>query len=246
MKKHAYLLSTTVLLVCVSAILYSLHYLLFHDAHHIWLYLVGDVAFVPIEVLLVVVVIERLLSMREKQAVMEKLNMVVGAFFSELGTRLLGDLTVAVAARQELKQRLAPHTTWEKNDFVKAQRFAQSFTQELDPIALDLETLRDLLVTKREFLLRLLENPNLLEHERFTDLLWAVFHLEEELSARESLRELPRSDLEHLSGDLTRVYSQLASQWIAYAQHLKSNYPFLFSLLIRTHPFREQPSAVVS
>jgi len=84
------------------------------------------------------------------------------------------------------------------------------------------------------------------EHERFTDLLWAIFHLGEELSARESLEGLPESDLEHLAGDSTRVYSQLASQWIAYAQHLKADYPFLFSLLARTHPLQEQPSAVIS
>jgi len=31
-------------------------------------------------------------------------------------------------------------------------------------------------------LLGLLGNPNLLEHDSFTDLLWAVFHLMEELS----------------------------------------------------------------
>jgi hypothetical protein len=48
-----------------------------------------------------------------------------------------------------------------------------------------------------------------------------------------------------LSGDLTRAYSQLAGQWIVYAQHLQADYPFLYSLLVRTHPLQEQPSAVV-
>ena len=103
-----------------------------------------------------------------------------------------------------------------------------------------------MLAGKREFLLRLLENPNLLEHARFTDLLWAIFHLGEELEARASLQGLPKSDLDHLAGDLTRVYSQLAGQWIAYAQHLQADYPFLFSLLVRTNPLQEQPSAVVA
>jgi hypothetical protein len=32
------------------------------------------------------------------------------------------------------------------------------------------------LLEERDFLLRLLENPTLLEHESFTDLLRAVFH----------------------------------------------------------------------
>ena len=93
--------------------------------------------------------------------------------------------------------------------------------------------------------MRLLENPNLLEHDRFTDLLWAIFHLGEELSARESLEGLPESDMEHLAGDLARVHSQLATEWVAYAQHLKRDYPFLFSLVLRTHPLQDRPTAVI-
>jgi hypothetical protein len=245
MKRHKYLLMTAGLLISVSAALYFLHFLIFQDAHHIFLYLLGDIAFVPIEVLLVVVVIERLLSSREKQIIMEKLNMVIGAFFSEVGTRLLGDLTAGVADRQELSRQLAPKMKWGKGDFAAAGKYAGNFREKLNPEALDLVGLRDLLADKRDFLLRLLENPNLLEHESFTDLLWAIFHLEEELCARESLLNLPPKDREHLAGDLTRVYSRLAKQWIAYARHLQTNYAFLYSLLVRTHPLQDKPSPIV-
>lgn len=57
--------------------------LFFRDPHHIFLYLIGDIAFVFIEVLLVTLIIHQLLSRREKQAMLKKLNMVIGAFFSE-------------------------------------------------------------------------------------------------------------------------------------------------------------------
>jgi hypothetical protein len=76
-------------LIFLSAIFYFIHYAIFMDAHHIFLYLVGDIAFVPIEVLLVTVIIHQLLSAREKNARMQKLNMVIGAFFSEVGMKLL-------------------------------------------------------------------------------------------------------------------------------------------------------------
>ncbi|MCK7537963.1 MAG: hypothetical protein MZV63_46915 [Marinilabiliales bacterium] len=76
-----------------------------------------------------------------------------------------------------------------------------------------------------------MENPTLLEHDRFTDLLWAVFHLVEELEMRpESLEGLPAADYAHLSVDVRRAYSRLAGEWLAYALHLKEDYPFLFSL----------------
>lgn len=37
------------LLVACSALLYMLHFSLFHDARHIFIYLLGDIAFLPIE-----------------------------------------------------------------------------------------------------------------------------------------------------------------------------------------------------
>ena len=109
----------------------------------------------------------------------------------------------------------------------------------------NLEELRSFIIGKRSFLLRLLENPNLLEHDEFTELLWAVFHLAEELSHRESVTGLPETDYDHLAGDIKRAYGLLVREWLSYMEHLKSNYPYLFSLAIRTNPFNPQASVEV-
>lgn len=101
------------------------------------------------------------------------------------------------------------------------------------------------LATERGFLLGLLDNPNLLEREGFTDTLLAVVHLAEELSYRETLAKLPESDLKHLAADLQRAYRLLLAEWIGYVRHLKVHYPYMFSLVVRTHPFRKDGSAVV-
>jgi hypothetical protein len=123
---------------------------------------------------------------------------------------------------------------------------AQSFSYEIKIDVSKLSALRDFLQSKRDFLLRLLENPNLLEHNRFTDLLWAVTHLSEELSFRGAeLEKLPASDYKHLAGDLKRSFCQLTSEWIAYTSHLKDSYPFLFSLAARVNPMNPQASPVV-
>jgi hypothetical protein len=232
-------------LIASSVILYYVHYLIFHDAHHIFIYLLGDVAFVPLEVLLVVIVIERILSGRERRAMLNKLNMVIGAFFSEVGTRLLGELTSAAVGKGQVWEHLAIRATWRPQDFRRAIDFARSFAYEMDPLSVDLVALRDFLASKRSFMIRLLENPNLLEHERFTDLLWAIFHLTEELADRESLDVLSENDRRHLAADMERAYSKLTGEWLAYAQHLQTAYPFLFSLVLRTHPLQEHPSAAI-
>lgn len=231
--------------IASSALIYFIHYQIFHDPHHIFIYMVGDLAFVPLEVFLVVIVIESILARREKQSRMEKLNMVVGTFFSEVGNYLLGDLLTFCTKRREICQHLNVKSEWGKDDFQKARDFTYDMALSLEDIDLGLGRLKSFLARKRGFMLRLLDNPNILEHEYFTSLLWAVFHLDEELESRPSLKDLPRSDLEHLANDIHRVYEQLVMQWLSYLEHLKTEYPFLYSLILRTHPFQEQPSPLV-
>jgi hypothetical protein len=232
--------------VALSAALYFVHYLIFRDIHHIFIYLLGDLAFLPLEVFLVVIVIERILARREQQTMLQKLNMVIGAFFSEVGNHLLRQLLGCFEGREEIGARLAVAQDWTHTDFKRAMDAAGAIAGRPNCLNIDLEKLKMSLVQKRPFLLALLENPNLLEHERFTDLLWATFHLTEELEARESMKDLPAADYEHMSGDIQRVYRHLAGEWIAYVEHLKLHYPFLFSLVLRMHPFREHPSPVVT
>jgi hypothetical protein len=231
--------------LAVSALLYAVHYLIFGDLHHILIYLLGDIAFLPLEVFLVVIVLERILARREKQAVLYKLNMAIGAFFSEVGNALLADLLAYFKNRDEISRRFDVKAGWTDKDHACAADFARRLKIEVDMARLDLGALKQFLSAKRPYLLTLLENPNLLEHDRFTDLLWATTHVDEELEARPRLSDLPKEDLAHLAGDIQRMYDHLAGEWIDHVQHLKSAYPFLFSLVLRTHPFQENPSAVV-
>jgi hypothetical protein len=245
MRRYLNFIILAAILIALSALVYFVHYAIFHDVHHIFIYMVGDLAFLPLEVFLVVIVIERVLARREKQAIMQKLNMVVGAFFSEVGSELLQRLLGCFEKSKDICQHLDIKQDWTHADFKKAISFAGAIDSEPDCSRLDLNGLKKFLVQKREFLLALLENPNLLEHERFTDLLWATFHLTEELEARKSLTDCPQADLGHIAGDIQRVYSQLIVEWLCYVEHLKSKYPYLFSLVARTHPFQEHPSPVV-
>ena len=245
-KRFSFITYLAIGFVALSAILYFVHYLIFQDVRHIFIYMLGDLAFLPLEVLLVVVIIERLLARREMQAKLEKLNMVVGAFFSELGNYLLQDLLKHFDNRVEISGHLNITGRWTKQDFKKAADFAYHLKVDVDCRNIDLGRLKAFLAEKRTFLLTLLENPNLLEHDRFTALLWAVTHLDEELEARTSFIGLPETDLEHLAVDVQRMYDHLASEWLDYVQHLKSKYPFLFSLVLRTHPFQEQQSPIVT
>jgi len=232
-----------ILLILLSAAFYAVHYLIFRDSHHIFIYFLGDLGFLFIEVLLVTMVIHELLSEREKRSMLKKLNMVIGAFFSEVGTELLGLINDFDNNTDKISNHLKVGTEWTTAHFDKIRKILDKREHKIDSMAADMGRLKDLMLSKRQFLLRLLENPNLLEHESFTELLWAVFHLEEELSHRKKVAGLPKSDYEHLSGDIKRAYGLLIREWLSYMQHLKSNYPYLFSLAIRTNPF--DPEATI-
>ncbi len=245
MKKHRFLAAAAVTLLVLSAALYLIHYAVFGDAHHIFIYLVGDLAFLPLEVLLVALIIDRVLEWREKQAMLGKMNMVVGVFFTEMGTRLMRDLLPAFD-RARIMSGLGVSSGWGAGDFRKATEFAENLRPQADCGAIDLEALKSYLHSERDLILRLLENPNLLEHERFTDMLWAVSHVAEELDARPRLRDMPKSDEGHIGQDIGRAFTALVAEWLDYVQHLKAHYPYLFSLVLRTHPLQENPSAVVT
>jgi hypothetical protein len=233
------------LLVMASALFYTVHYFIFHDAHHIFIYMIGDFGFLFIDVLLVLLIIERLLASREKKSILNKLNMVIGTFFSEVGMELLRRFSDFVENAEQLETEVLIDPQWDKKRFAEAQSKAASFKYSIVLDAAKLEGLRDFLKSKHGFLVRLLENPILLENQRFTDLLWAVFHLSEELNFRDSLQTLPKSDLAHLTTDLRRAYSKIVAEWIAYTAHLKGKYPFLFSLALRINPLNPNASPIV-
>jgi hypothetical protein len=235
-----------IVLISLSASVYYIHYLLFHDAQHILMYFVGDVAFVFIEVLLVTIIIHQLLGLREKQALLQKLNMVIGAFYSEVGLALLRMVSAADERSQALAEALVVSNRWTAREFEAAARRLAEQPCAIRLERLSLEELKAFLAEKRNFLLRLLENPNLLEHETFTNLLWAVFHVTEELSYRRSVDALLAGDAAHIAGDVKRAYELLTLEWLSYMKHLQKDYPYLFSLAVRTNPFDPNASVEIA
>lgn len=232
-------------LILMSALGYLIHYLLFRDAHHILIYLVGDIAFVFIEVLLVTLIIHKLLEWREKQSRLEKLNSVIGVFFSEIGTELLSYFSDLDANLDAIRKDLLVSSQWTDKEFQDVTRRLNAYAYRVDPVKLNLEHLKHSVLGKRDVLLLMMGNPNLMEHELFTELLRSVFHLGEELKLRNPVTDLPAVDRQHIAGDTNRVYGLLVREWISYVKHLKNNFPYMFSLAMRTNPFDQTASVIV-
>jgi len=234
-----------VFLAVVSTMLYLLDYFIIGSARDIASSFIGNLAFLPIYVIFVTLIVEQIMRERERQTIMRKLNMVIGVFFSEVGNRLLRELSAYVVMCDDLRCRLQVSGQWKVEDFRRAQDYLASHEPRIDCIGCDKQRLKEYLVSKRGFLVGLLENQNLLEHEQFTDLLWAVFHLMEELEARQSFDNLPQSDIDHINVDIKRAFGYLSREWVIYMKHLKHDYPYLFSLAVRLNPMLEHPDPLV-
>ncbi|MGC2062242.1 MAG: hypothetical protein WA610_04635 [Thermodesulfovibrionales bacterium] len=246
MKRINWYILLALSLVLLSSVIYSMQLMIFRKPGDTFFYMMQDIAFVPIQILIVSLIIERLLNEREKTALLKKMNMLVGAFYSEVGSDLIKYSSGFSADLSELSRHLIVTQQWSGDDFTKARFLAGHANPHLDSRSADLDQLRTFLEGKRGFLLSLLANPNLLEHDAFTDLLWAVFHLLEELTSRNDFKNLPQADYDHLSGDMKRAFTRLLAEWLSYMQHLKQDYPYLFSLAVRLNPLDPKATPVIS
>ena len=110
MKEVKWPLFLAAALVLASVAVYCLQILFFHRTEDTLFYLFQDLAFLPVNALLVVVILDRLLKWHEKQSMLKKMNIVIGVFFSEMGIRLLAMFSSFDKAGQEIRKDLRSGT----------------------------------------------------------------------------------------------------------------------------------------
>jgi hypothetical protein len=246
MNYRTWYLTITIGFISLSVIFYLIQILIFHRPHDTLYYFFQDLSFVPVNVLMVTLILDRLLKKREKQSLLNKMNMVIGVFFNDVGTELIKLIGNFIPNIGEVNSGLQISAKWSDKDF---NAVIKNFNIKHDHFVLSsgkLDVLKAFLQKKEDGLLDMLANPNLLEHDTFTNLLWAVFHVADELAHRPDLSDLPKTDLDHLRGDIVRAYLLIVSEWAAYMRHLKKDYPYLFSLAVRTNPFNPEAEIIVS
>jgi hypothetical protein len=236
-RNSKWLIKIGLVFLVISLGVYYLFYVLFHDSEFIYHHFLIDLGFLPIEVFLVATIFEKLMGRRERQARSDRMHMIIGSFFYEVGTELVRSFASYDSNAKIIGQNLAVHDSCSKADFTRIKQDLNQFSFEADTDALCFVELKGLLSRRRESLLRLMENDNLMESEHFSQLLMAIFHLSEELQLRPDLSNLKKGDSVHLGKDVERVYRLLIEEWIDYLYHLKDSAPYLFSLAVRTNPF---------
>ena len=119
-------------MLLISVVLYGIDYLIFGKPADIGLGFIGNLAFLPIYVLFVTLMIEGVLREREKEALRQKMNMVIGVFFSEVGTHLLRDGSFFLSDKAGLQKQVRITSEWTDRDFSELARYLETAGLRID------------------------------------------------------------------------------------------------------------------
>ncbi|WP_160680434.1 hypothetical protein [Clostridium sp. C8-1-8] len=227
----------------VSLIFYFLQIYIFHDQRDTAFYLLQDLAFVPLQVIIVTILIDQIVKYKEQQDNFKKISVVIGAFFTETGVNAIRNLSAFNLNFHEICKNLSIGDNWTDKDYNNAIKEFKELNITIDSKASDLKLLKEFIFSNRQNILTMFENKTLLEHNNFTDMLWSLYHIYDELNFRDNLYDLEEEDFLHLSIDIKRCYQLMVVEWLNYMSHLKTEYPFLYSLAVRKNPFSDKALA---
>lgn len=237
MKAKLTMKQLVLLMISCSLAMYLLHYLIFRDFHHIAIFFLHDVAFVPLEALLVTLVFDRQLERTHAAETHDKLGMIESVFFSESGCDLLLYLHSCDLDPAYLGSRLRLTTQWTARDFREAKKALKDYAFALDAACIDFYGLHYHLSTRHSFFLKVIENPALMEYEDFTQLMLKIYLLWEELEGRSMLTDLPDADRAELTALVSEIYRLLTDEWLDNAQNIQTHQPIRLKKIVNTNPF---------
>lgn len=242
MKRNHLLLGLS--LILLSFVLHGIHYAIFKDMHHLMIFLVADIAFVPLEVFFVSMVLEQLIKKQEEEKVIKKMNMLVGLFYQEFGNKLLSLFVNLDNENQKGNKKLLMDFEWDNVKYKELLLIIEKHNHNISLNTTNLEEIYTLLKSNRNLMINLISNPILLEKEVFSEVLMSTFHLLDELESR-VISDLSSDDLEHLKIDCERVYKCLSKEWIVYMKHLQESYPYLFYSAIKINPYDSRNENII-
>lgn len=245
MKKFTFNHIIIIILLFISLFFFTLQQFIFHNLHESGFLLFQDLMFMPIEILLVTFILDKILRDREKKERLQHQNIVINSFFSEIGTDTIRLLNKDIVNFKELSILLCMNQDWNNVKFDNTLKVLNSFSYQFNITHDSLNVIKSALSKNKAYILSFFSNPNLLEIDSFTNMLWALYHLIDELEHRTNIFELPDSDIEHLKNDIIRIYGMLICLWVIYMKNLKVKYPYLWSLALRINPFSENNDAII-
>lgn len=217
------------LLVALSMVMYLGHWLIYRDFDRIASYFYLHLSFLPIHALVLGIIIEEMVSFREKASRRRKLNLFLGIFFRQMGVDFLLKIADMLKNRAEFDRLIIVDQDWGHREFRRARQEIDKFHPQMQAKAEDIMSLMEQLKSHESEIMSMTRNPLLLEFERLHATLMSLFHLIEELHFRQPLHQLDPNAVNHLARDAGKSLRLLGKLWLRYMEHLKFTHPSLFN-----------------
>lgn len=225
------------LLLCASALLYAIHYLIFRDLHHLAIFGLHELAFVPLEVILVTLGLDQLVEKTHREEARSKVSIIETLYFNESGGTMLRYLTSFDPDAARLRELLQVTEDWRSSDFRQAIRQLKSYPFLLDLDRIDFFGLHYHLSQRHEYYRSMLENPALTQSEAFTEMIMKIYLLWEELDGRTNLYQLPEKDRNYLAELLHEIYRELTEYWLDNVYNHSIHNRFRLHRAVESNPF---------
>lgn len=225
------------LLLCASALLYAIHYLIFRDLHHLAIFGLHELAFVPLEVILVTLGLDQLVEKTHREEARSKVSIIETLYFNESGGTMLRYLTSFDPDAARLRELLQVTEDWHSSNFRQAIRQLKSYPFLLDLDRIDFFGLHYHLSQRHEYYRSMLENPALTQSEAFTEMIMKIYLLWEELDGRTNLYQLPEKDRNYLAELLHEIYRELTEYWLDNVYNHSIHNRFRLHRAIESNPF---------
>ena len=93
--KRDWKIKFSILMIIAAIIIFGTNYLVLKDTHSIVSYVWLHIGFIPIDIIIVAFILEDIMSRKEKEAIYEKLDMLISTFFTEIGNELIEEFSSA-------------------------------------------------------------------------------------------------------------------------------------------------------
>lgn len=217
MKKKDTIL-TILILGLISACIYGLQILLFHDLRNTEFYILQDLAFIPISIAITTIVVGNIVDGRARKEAAEKAGMLRSVFFTDMGHTLIKRLS-AVSDAPTLSCQDADMRVSEQQDKIRSCTVTVHSDQET------YEFLRSFLQEKKQDLIILTGNNQLMDQDDFTQMLSGLFHLMDEFELRGSYDDLTADDRSHMDEDFAKVLVLLEINSAANSAFQRKHFP---------------------
>ena len=163
-------------LIVLSAAIYLLQVLIFHDERTTAFYLLQDLAFMPVTIAIATLVVGELVDEREKKERLEKTKMLTSSFFTGIGAFLIREI-LRMTDADGFVHEVVKNGAEQSGTVGEIQRQLENEKLNVHIDAAGYTKIQQIIRSNQTNILVIASNPLIIEHECFSEMLWGVFHL---------------------------------------------------------------------